>query len=143
MAIAFRVDRADHSSNPFWTGYAQTATADEAAAAVHRASEAVADAQAALYLVKLQAVRALSDQHKSVREIAKIIGWSKSSVARELKGSTPDAVAHTGDVARNERVARMVASAWGSGFPRRIPEPFPSGPESPTGTSNGRSELPR
>lgn len=119
MAIGFRVERGDHSSNPFWTSYAQTATPDETVAALHRASEAVADAEAAFYLVKLQALRALSEQQKSVREIAGILGLSKSTVARELKNSMPGAVAHTADVERNERAARMVAVAWGAGFPRR------------------------
>lgn len=119
MAMGFRVDRGDHSSNPFWTSYAQTATPAEANAAVYRASEAVADAEAAFYLVKLQAMRALSEQHKSVREIASILGLSKSTVARALKDSMPGAVAHTADVDRNERAARMVAAAWSTGFPRR------------------------
>jgi len=119
MAMGFRVDRGDHSSSPFWTSYAETTTPDEAAAAVHRASEAVVDAEAAFYLVKLQALRALAEQHKSVREIAGILGLSKSAVARELKNPLPGSVAHTADVDRNERVARMVAVAWGAGFPRR------------------------
>lgn len=119
MAMGFRVDRGDYSSNPFWTSYAETATPDEAAVALRGAAEAVADAEAAFHLVKLQALRALSEQHKSVREIAGILGLSKSAVARELKGSMPGAVAHTADVDRNERAARMVAAAWGAGFPRR------------------------
>lgn len=119
MAMGFRVDRGDYSSNPYWTSYAETATPDESVAALRRASEVVADAEAAFYLVKLQALRALSEQHKSVREIARILGLSKSAVARELKGSIPGTVAHSTDVDRNERTARMVAGAWGAGFPRR------------------------
>lgn len=119
MAIAFKAVRGDHSSNPFWTDYARTTTPEEAAAAVRRAEEAVANAQEALYLVKLQAIRALSDQHRSVREVAGILAVGKSTVARELKGHLPAAVVSTSDMDRNETIARAIVSAWGPGFPRR------------------------
>ena len=118
MAIAFKAVRGDHSSNPFWTDYAQTTTPEEAAAAVRRAEEAVVNAQEALYLVKLQAIRALSDQHRSVRDVAAILGVGKSTVARELKGHLPAAVVSTSDGDRNGIIARAIVSAWGSGFPR-------------------------
>lgn len=121
MAIAFKAVHGDHSSNPFWTDYAQTTTPEEAAAAVRRAEEAVGNAQEALYLVRLQAIRALSEQHRSVRHVAGVLGVGKSTVARELKGHLPAAVASTSDGNRNETIARAIVSAWGPGFPRRNP----------------------
>lgn len=82
---------------------------ERARLAVDVAKASVAAAQNAHYLVTSQAVRLVSECDYSTREIADILGISKSSVHRHQR-SDGKALA-----ARNvEQVSKLVRQAWGS-----------------------------
>lgn len=68
---------------PRW--YGPSVTPEEAAASVERAVEFKWDAYRAHKTVRDQAIAALTDQGLSVRDVAEVLGISKSLVAKRLK----------------------------------------------------------
>ena len=106
--MEFRAERNEAADDALWTGFTVGATEDQVRYAMNTARERLASAENAQHLVVLQAIRALSTRGLSVREIAGVVGISKSAVSRHLRMGI-DGVA----VRQVDEVTAIVRHAWG------------------------------
>lgn len=97
------------------TDFAEHATEEIVRDAMHIATERLAAAETAQRLVRIQAIRALSTRGYSTREIADVVGFSKSAVSRHLQSSSDRITVHN-----VPDVAAIVRQSW-SGLDRQIP----------------------
>lgn len=93
--------------DPLWTGFATRATYDEVRRAVATARRRLDVAKNAQYLVLLQAIHALSTQGHSTREIAGVVGISKSAVNRHLRHGIEGVAVH-----RSSEISANIRQAW-------------------------------
>lgn len=114
--LEFETERNEYADDALWTGFAENATEEQVQRAVASAREYLVAAESAYDLVRLQAIRALSAQGYSTREIAGVVGISKSAVSRHLRPGV-DGVA----VRSSSEVASIVRQSW-RGLTR--PEPL-------------------
>ena len=113
------------TEGPQWHG--SPVTPEDAAAAVERAVEFKWDAFRAHKAVREQAIAALTAQGLSVREVARVLGVSKSLVAKQLREryfETPEFLLRPGDPdGRAARSRELIARAWnGLWRPERDPD---------------------
>ena len=112
------------AEGPRWHG--SPVTPDEAAAAVERAVEFKWDAFRAHKAVREQAIAALTEQGLSVREVARVLGVSKSLVAKQLREryfETPEFLRSADASGRAARSRDLIARAWnGLWRPDRDPD---------------------
>lgn len=112
------------TEGPRWHGL--PVTQEAAAAAVERAVGFKWDAFRAHKAVREQAIAALSEQNLSVREIASVLGVSKSLVAKQLKEryfETPEFLRSADTSGRAGRSRDLIARAWdGLWLPDRDPD---------------------
>lgn len=88
--------------------YAEKATQDEAVRAVQQLYRLRADLTDALYVVRLQAVHALSAQGLSARDIAALdLGMSKSTIGRLMREDAYSVAAGLGS-----KAPALVINAW-------------------------------
>jgi DNA-binding NarL/FixJ family response regulator len=83
--MEFRAARNEGANGALWTGFAEGATDNQVRHAVAFAHERLVTVENAHYLVTLQAIHALSARGLSTRDIASVIGISKSAVSRHLR----------------------------------------------------------
>lgn len=108
--MEFRAEQNERADDPLWTGFAEGATDDEARRAIAMAQERLAAAENARYLVVLQAIRALSARGLSTRDIAGVVGISKSAVSRHMRLGV-----HGVAVLVPAAVTSIVRQAWDRG----------------------------
>lgn len=106
--MEFRAERSEQADNALWAGFAEGATDDQVQRAVVIAQERLAAAENAQYLVILQAIRALSTRGLSTRDIANVVGISKSAVGRHLRLGV-----HGVAVGCADAVTEIIRRAWG------------------------------
>jgi AraC-like DNA-binding protein len=99
---------------PRWHG--SPVTPEDAASALERAVEFKWDAFRAHKAVRQQAIAALTEQGLSVREVARVLGVSKSLVAKQLREryfETPEYIRRAGEQdGRAARSRELIRRAW-------------------------------
>lgn len=100
-------DRNERANSALGTDFAEDASVDRVTRALTTARERLAVAEDAHDLVILQAIRSLSTRGFSTREIAGVVGISKSAVSRHLRAGY-DGVA----VQNSEAVTAIIRQAW-------------------------------
>lgn len=103
-------DRNERANSALGTDFAEDASVDRVARALAAARERLAVAEDAHDLVTFQAIRSLSTRGLSTREIAGVVGISKSAVSRHLRAGY-DGVA----VQDSEAVTEIIRHAWANG----------------------------
>lgn len=107
--MEFRAERNERADDALWTGFAHGATDDQVRKAIASARERLAAAENAHHLVVLQASRCLSTRRLSTRDIANVVGISKSAVNRHLRLGV-----HGVAVRSAAAVTSIVRQAWGA-----------------------------
>lgn len=106
--MEFRAERNEAADNVLWTGFALGASQDQVQYAIETARARLTAAENAQHLVILQAIRTLATRGLSVREIAAVVGMSKSSVSRYLRVGVDGVAIHQMD-----EVTAILRHAWG------------------------------
>lgn len=102
--------RNERANSALGTDFAEDVSVDRVARALATARERLAVAEDAHDLVTLQAIRSLSTRGLSTREIAGVVGISKSAVSRHLRAGFDGVV-----VQNSEAVTAIIRHAWASG----------------------------
>lgn len=129
------------AEGPRWHG--SPVTPDEAAAAGQRAVEFKWDAFRAHEAVREQAIAALTELRLSVREVARVLGVSRSLVAKQLRKryfETPEFPRSADASGRAARSPDLIARAWnGLWRPERDPDYGTGRPDEGDCRGNGGS----